>query len=56
MGKGSAPRNIFSKEYRDNYSQINWDKKCTYCNGSGFIQAEKIECPACKGKKRVKKR
>jgi hypothetical protein len=26
-GKGSKPRNCFSKDFKDNYDQINWDKK-----------------------------
>jgi hypothetical protein len=25
-GKGSAPRNNTSKDFRDNYSKINWKK------------------------------
>jgi hypothetical protein len=25
-GKGSAPRNNTSKDFRDNYSKINWSK------------------------------
>ena len=24
-GKGDKPRNCFSKKFKDNYSQINWD-------------------------------
>jgi len=55
-GKGSRPRNNFSKNFRDNYSEINWSEKCSYCNGTGFIVAEKTECPACKGKKTLKKK
>ena len=27
MSKGSKPRNCFSKEYKDNYDDINWGKK-----------------------------
>tara|TARA_Y100001938_G_scaffold151087_1_gene245857 strand:- start:16010 stop:16144 length:135 start_codon:yes stop_codon:yes gene_type:complete len=26
-GKGSSPRNCFSKKYKDNYEQINWGNK-----------------------------
>ena len=26
-GKGSKPRNCFSKDFKDNYDQIDWDKK-----------------------------
>lgn len=26
-GKGDAPRNCFSKKYRDNYESINWKSK-----------------------------
>lgn len=25
-GKGSSPRNCFSKNFKDNYSEINWGK------------------------------
>jgi hypothetical protein len=25
-GKGDAPRNCFSKQYKDNYETINWSK------------------------------
>lgn len=31
-GKGSKPRNCFSKNFKDNYSQINWGKYfCSVC-------------------------
>lgn len=49
-GKGSSPRNNWSKQFRDNYSEICWDKKCVLCSGTGFIDEPKIECPACKKK------
>jgi hypothetical protein len=26
-GKGDKPRNCFSQKYRDNYDEINWNKK-----------------------------
>jgi hypothetical protein len=26
-GKGSKPRNCFSKDFKDNYDQIDWNKK-----------------------------
>lgn len=26
-GKGSKPRNCFSKKYKDNYDEINWKRK-----------------------------
>lgn len=26
-GKGDKPRNCFSKEYKDNFDQIDWGKK-----------------------------
>ena len=26
-GKGDAPRNCFSKQFKDNYETINWSKK-----------------------------
>lgn len=35
-GKGSAPRNIFSQQFRDNFSQINWRRP--------------VICPGCKNK------
>ena len=28
-GKGSAPRNIFSEEFRSNYDDINWETRKT---------------------------
>jgi hypothetical protein len=28
-GKGDAPRNCFSAEFRDGYDNINWSKKST---------------------------
>lgn len=47
-GKGSRPRNNYSKSFRDNYSLIEWSRKCSLCEGSGYINEPKIECPACK--------
>lgn len=29
MGKGSSPRNCFSKQFQDNYESINWSKPDT---------------------------
>lgn len=26
-GKGDSPRSCFSKKFKDNYSEINWEKK-----------------------------
>ena len=26
-GKGDSPRNVFSKQYKQNYELINWSKK-----------------------------
>lgn len=26
-GKGSSPRNCFSKDFKQNYEEINWGKK-----------------------------
>ncbi len=26
-GKGDSPRNVFSKQYKQNYESINWSKK-----------------------------
>ena len=33
-GKGSKPRNCFSKDFKDNYDSINWNrnKKDTKCH------------------------
>lgn len=27
MGKGSSPRSCFSRQFKDNYSEINWNNK-----------------------------
>ena len=32
MSKGDKPRNCFSKQYRNNYDNINWPKKITRDN------------------------
>lgn len=29
MGKGSSPRNCFSKQFQDNYDSIDWSKSDT---------------------------
>ena len=29
MSKGDKPRNCFSKQYRDNFDNINWPKEMT---------------------------
>lgn len=29
MGKGSKPRNCFSKQFQDNFDDIDWSKKST---------------------------
>lgn len=34
-GKGSKPRNCFSKEFKKNYSKIDWT--CKACSGSGWV-------------------
>lgn len=34
-GKGSRPRNCFSKSFRDNYEKINWG--CRRCGGTGTV-------------------
>ena len=30
-GKGSKPRNCFSKDFKNNYDSINWNKKENQC-------------------------
>lgn len=30
-GKGSKPRNCFSKDFKNNYDSINWNKKGKQC-------------------------
>jgi len=43
-GKGDAPRNCFSKQFKDNYETINWSKK---------IPVKTSEQEAGKGKQTV---
>jgi len=31
-GKGDKPRNCFSKKYKENYDDIDWNKKSNYPN------------------------
>lgn len=38
MGKGSKPRNCFSKSFRDNFDEIDWSDSKDYC----FICGEEI--------------
>jgi hypothetical protein len=35
-GKGSSPRNNFSRSYRSNYEAINWKKKQTKPNQNEY--------------------
>jgi transcription initiation factor TFIIIB Brf1 subunit/transcription initiation factor TFIIB len=39
-GKGDSPRNCFSKQFKDNYEEINWHRGW-YCNDCGFFISEK---------------
>jgi len=43
-GKGDAPRNCFSKQFKDNYETINWSKK---------IPSETSEQEAGKGEQTI---
>jgi len=59
-GKGSRPRNCFSKQFKDNYSNINWKSKkrpnaihnmrfCEYCGKETLQDVETFECIKCGG-------
>lgn len=41
-GKGSKPRNCFSKQFKDNYEEINWEKSGKTIDPKLFIEAQKI--------------
>jgi hypothetical protein len=51
MGKGSAPRNCFSKQFQDNYESIDWSKQkhveevidASIINGCGDDQPECVD-------------
>jgi hypothetical protein len=64
-GKGSKPRNCFSKQFKDNYDTIIWryqekaasKVKCIKCGGTGkrrvftgFDEWEEQDCPYCRWK------
>ena len=53
-GKGDRSRIGDIKKYRDNFSEINWKKKCVRCDGTGWLEANIIECE-CSRKKGNKK-
>lgn len=42
-GKGDKPRNCFSKQYKDNYSNINWKTKKKVDNRSSPDQIKFCE-------------
>lgn len=55
-GKGSRPRNCFSKQFKDNYSSINWGSKkkpkqdlmfCEYCAKFQEIDEDMCSCSKC---------
>lgn len=55
-GKGSRPRNCFSKQFKDNYSSINWGSKkkpkqdlmfCEYCGGIEKCDEDRFFCDKC---------
>lgn len=37
MGKGSSPRNCFSKEFKKNFDDILWLDKSEYCYNCGRV-------------------
>ena len=43
MSKGSAPRNCFSKEYKDNYDEIDWSKPTNQPTVSDSLSKEQSE-------------
>jgi hypothetical protein len=44
-GKGSKPRNCFSKDFKYNYDNIDWQKKCKKCELK--YQKKYSICPFC---------
>ena len=47
-GKGDKPRNCFSKQYKDNYSNINWRAKKKVDNSPSPNQIKFCEAKANK--------
>ena len=43
MSKGSTPRNCFSREYKDNYDEIDWSKPTNQPTVSDKISKEQSE-------------
>ena len=43
MSKGSTPRNCFSKEYKDNYDEIDWSKPTNQPTVSDSLSKEQSE-------------
>ena len=43
MSKGSSPRNCFSREYKDNYDEIDWSKPTNQPTVSDKISKEQSE-------------
>ena len=64
-GKGSSPRSCFSRQFRTNYSAINWSraatgqanpsKPCRPCSGTGSLTnlpagpQKRRRCRSCQG-------
>jgi hypothetical protein len=42
-GKGDAPRNCFSRKYRENYDFINWRNKISIENEKEYVEKVKNE-------------
>ena len=61
-GKGSSPKNCFSKEFKNNYDLISWDKNisCWKCEGKGEVFNLSLNiwniCPICKNFKKLNNR
>jgi len=43
MSKGSSPRNCFSREYKENYDEIDWSKPTNQPTVSDKISKEQSE-------------
>lgn len=46
-GKGDKPRNCFSKQYKNNYDSINWNKTFTCKHCKSRIKNKYKVCVSC---------
>jgi hypothetical protein len=55
-GKGDAPRNCFSKQFKDNYDSIDWgsaSKRIIARAKESGIDVDSAVCPRCQGERAV---